>query len=235
MNEQLENFRKRLRENKKLGFSSVFKERFGLVTSVTAFILSIISSYFSLVRDVDDLRVVVSGETELMLSKEKAEGEILNVRSNHRLTFINAGNRSVSISHIELFLTKGNKTGEKPSCELPIYGYLFYPDFSPFVVKPSEIFVTPEMKPSPRKEVPERNGWLTSKPILPEGEDSHYFVVCMNITAITPSRTLRDIQVPISQEQVSRSSYGRTVFCVNCPNVDQKGEPFVILNNRWPL
>jgi hypothetical protein len=105
--------------------------------SCAAFILSASTSYFSLLRVSDDVRLVISGMPQMNLDWKQRTFEI---ERPQKFLFINAGTRAVSINSIYLKVAQPKAENEafEKDCKKGEVEFVYY-DSDPFVVRAGEM------------------------------------------------------------------------------------------------
>jgi hypothetical protein len=104
-----------------------------LAISLLAFIISTISAYWTIIRQVDDVRVMILGHPELTLTDSGIKVGV----GNMRLGFVNLGNRPASITSIELTI---DQTPNTDDCSETSREYTML-DVPPLVVEAGKIDV----------------------------------------------------------------------------------------------
>ena len=83
-----------------------FKDWFTFVTSIIAFVISIITFYSSSILEVDDFRISLQG----VLSNDNValNNQYFNTLSDMTATFINTGTRPVALESLLLVVAQGS-------------------------------------------------------------------------------------------------------------------------------
>jgi hypothetical protein len=136
----LDQFRARLRPPAKKPFID-WSKWIGSPTAWLALTLSALSTYQTMIRKADDLRVVVS-TTPLMRIKTGEDGaaRLHLSKPTQNLVLINSGNRAAAISSIALHLWF--QSNGRPTCDgthVPKVSLFLFYDFVPQVIKPGEM------------------------------------------------------------------------------------------------
>jgi hypothetical protein len=174
-----------------------FKDWVTLTLSILAFAVSVVSVYFSVVRQEDYLSVLFSSNPQVI----KEDKEYLMIAENKTdLIFINAGNRDAAVMSVSIFIVQEHY---QSSCANTLFGSgpTFATDFEPLVVKAKEIAVRTAKITGPLFESGvTRNKFGTLHfPILSENKDkdSIQIEVCANIYLSTPSTPHEAVQVQV--------------------------------------
>lgn len=125
------------------------KDVLSLSLSLLAFILSIITGYFTVFRQVDDIRLDIPAHA--VISWVGKEDELI-IFARHSLTFINAGNRAAAITSAELYFAVNQDNCRNIEGSVFIVVPLM---FEGFALKPNEVFTT-NMTPSGKVHISER-------------------------------------------------------------------------------
>jgi hypothetical protein len=113
-----------------------FKDWVMMTLAILAFVLSLGTVYFNILRT-DDVRVVLDRPPKVTLDERTGA---LNVGKRHgTITVINAGNRSSAITSIGLFVSQPRS--RKDVCELGRRDRVENFEIEPFVIKPGEFAV----------------------------------------------------------------------------------------------
>jgi hypothetical protein len=165
----------------------------GMVTGLVGLVISGGTAFLTIVRQVDDVRVLIGDPPVVYISNS---GKTLESNGEQELTFMNAGNRNAAISNIKgLVIPLDNSEGELPKCKkeeaLPIS---FKPDS--FVIKPGEVIVS--------KVVLQEGFWKKKKTGDEYVADNTFFnfkrgavfMACLSVSVATPDAFYRDKLIP---------------------------------------
>src|SRR6266851_2092807 len=108
-----------------------------IVISVLALIVSVGSAYFSIIRELEDLRVVIDGPFSI---KSEDLRKVVVVQPHLTLTFANLGNRSIAVRAIRLRIARYTGRGCKDPIQWTTLGETRF-DVEPFVTEPGKIIV----------------------------------------------------------------------------------------------
>lgn len=186
LNKRLEAFRNQLRGGASAAKQSMsFKDWWTVILSTLAFLISAASFYSNVLRQTDDVRVILETLPEI-----RFESNQLTSKGKTRIAFINAGNQSVAI--LRTFVTVWQKERPSligtPSCEgrRPILDKdEIETDLEPFVVKPGEVIIRDMKLKSPSSE-PFNPGM-----VWPSPNRFYYHLVdtCLEFSFATPLKS----------------------------------------------
>jgi hypothetical protein len=128
-----------------------FKDYFSLCLSVAAFLVSGLSAYVNVVRQSDEIRVVVDQLPRVevdWLGEKEGLGVLIDTSKELRLLFINSGNRSAALRKIAVGYVV-LKEGESPSADCKGASYLPTSGDLPTLKEKSTTIVTAKLLPSP--------------------------------------------------------------------------------------
>ena len=126
-----------------------FKDWVTITLSVLAFIISASTAYINLIRQDDDLRMVVQGDLRFRSEPHSDVEPAIGLYSeDQRITFINLGNRDASITALSLGVKVFDTDTGARTCEGGSGWQLAY-DIEPFTVKGGES-VTKTLQFAPR-------------------------------------------------------------------------------------
>jgi hypothetical protein len=112
------------------------KEWLSITLSILAFVISAWSAYWNIIRQVDDVRVVIEGIPLIQIDPAKAT---IRVIANQRMSFTNLGNRPAAVTSISLSISQPNENSTQEVCTGTAVTEPF--DVEPLVVKAGEISV----------------------------------------------------------------------------------------------
>jgi hypothetical protein len=92
-----------------------FKDWASLTFSLLALTISAGSAYFSIIRQVDDLRVLIDGV--LIVRPEKGTGNI-TIETDQSLNFANLGNRPIAVPIINILVNQFDENSGLAKCGL---------------------------------------------------------------------------------------------------------------------
>src|ERR1700726_2018794 len=107
----------------------------GMVTGLCSLVITAGASYFTLLRQLDDVRVVIGDPPTVFISRKELEAQ-----GQQELIFMNGGNRHAAISNVKAKIIRWSKQDELGCLtnQDPFFLY-FKPDA--FVIKPGEVLV----------------------------------------------------------------------------------------------
>jgi hypothetical protein len=172
--------------------------------ALLAFVISAGSAYFNIVQKVEHVSVIARYAPIV-----RKHGDALTVRPDeHRLIFVNSGNRPISIVSVEVIFMQ-HKDRQTSDCDL--YGAAasgrFETDVQPFVVKENEVLITVlkigARHPYGERRVEDGTDTLTF-PIIDEMKGQKYIPVevCLDVELATPSLRYHSKRVSIFRYDV---------------------------------
>jgi hypothetical protein len=176
--------------------------------AVLAIIISAGSAYINLIRQDDDLRMVVQGDlrfrSEPSSNKEPSIGLF---PEDQRVTFINLGNRPASITALSLLVTvydvdKISTFDVKKGAMECNGGHLLAYDIEPFTIKASES-ISKSLQFAKRPDLQSQDGW-TRVSIKDFKGEATYFVACIEVSAVTPQIAKDNLNQPLDRGIVPR-------------------------------
>jgi len=222
MNERLRAFRRRLRSRTSTPRSAdrwKAKDYLTIGISIAALLVALTTSFFSVVWQLDDVRVVI-GETPSVYLNEANE---VVLEGSQTITFINSGNRQAAITRFQVHaIPLVGPINDKETCENP-WGPLIPFVFKRMVLKPSEI-VHLELPLTDEKGFwqKRKDGSLVLEKSIstPKHEDS--YLVCLTLDVVTPDSYVEWSRRPIfkitfaepltdSERQVALFERGRPI------------------------
>lgn len=122
------------------------KDWISITLSILALTVSLGSTYFTIFRETDDLRVIIN---VLPMLSEKDNRTTLY--DDQDLTFINSGNRAAAVTRVALFVSKPLSQEDQNACTSIQMHTVFVVEyaFEPFVLRPGEIMVRKLTLPRP--------------------------------------------------------------------------------------
>jgi hypothetical protein len=124
-------------KNKPTAGGLTAKDWITITLSSLALVISASSAYYNILRQQDDLRVVI-GEAPGIFYDTNARN--IAIIGGQGLTFINSGNRAAAIMNVSLVIATPLKDENSPKCSTTSTYELRYL-FEPFVMKPGELTV----------------------------------------------------------------------------------------------
>jgi hypothetical protein len=192
-------------------------EKFGLAPkdvititlSLSAFVLSAMTAYFNVIRRVDDVRVIVSGDPRMTFYGENLEA---GLPRKYALIFFNTGSRSaVILDHSFVFAQllpqplpdskpSGSKCGQNANT--------FDSNLKPFVIKEKEVIVKDIIIGGRgdfnRRTEQELEGMGLVIKVTDVGQFSYDFRVCLVFGATTPSTAHHTREIQVSHNVLSK-------------------------------
>jgi hypothetical protein len=176
-----------------------------VVLSVFAFGISAIGLYVNLLRQTDDLRVVIDDIPEVNYSTEEGKDLPWIVIPAYPLqfTFINAGNRAAAVRSASIVIAQG-KSADTPrlkKCRDGDVGSIDGVDWDikPFVLKPNDIFVV-DMKFKDKtfsgREL-NRDVYRVGMDWSQKSRKQYMFAVCLRFNVVTPDNNSEIIDLPV--------------------------------------
>lgn len=147
MNEKLEAFRKRLNLSKTAQpkTAMMLKDWLSIFFSLSAFMISILTTYINVISKTDEVRVLVERLPEVDLSKKRVFDDNLGadaqfiVKPEAKLTFINSGNRKAIVTGVSVQLDQPTEGTPRPlNCDKTM-GNGDPLALDAFVIEPSDI------------------------------------------------------------------------------------------------
>jgi hypothetical protein len=168
-----------------------FKDGLTLSLSAIALLISLFTTYFSVVRKEDYLRMVVLGRPDTAFRTSPTGTTVFAVSAaDQRATFINLGNQPAEITGLKLDVRGLDPTNKAEGTECGGGdGREIAYEVEPFAVKPGES-VTKKLQFAKRLGLDSTEGWATVD-VRPKGGASTEFFACMIISVVTPD-TVRD-------------------------------------------
>jgi len=153
------------------------KDWITLTLSVLAFLISVVTAYFNLVRQTDDLRLVISATPGTFINDNRIE------LSEFTVSLINAGNRNAIVHYIWVLIDQTTEGKAQTNCA---QGTEVGVDGQPLIIKEKEIL------PKQIQAVPMAGGDKPGVPITAENLQRGYFPyeVCLGFFLSTPSETM---------------------------------------------
>jgi hypothetical protein len=171
------------------------KDKFSMSLSVLALLVSFLTAYFNLVRQYDDVRIVINLDPQNTVLDRFTypSGDILN--HPRRLTFINSGNRSVAITSVRISVLFATDLEAATECTFAYGGEVsfYYYEFEPFTLKANDIAV-PKMEPRYRN----RSNIYGEKIEETEGTRRN-LVSCLLIGFITPDNVVTEQSIVMTK------------------------------------
>lgn len=180
----------------------ILKDWSAIVLSGGAFIVSFLSFYFSNVRQVDDLRLILGNQQPITMIVK--DGASLDVSPTLAFTFINSGTRTAAVTSIAFLLRQPTSMSDR-SCSYPRAPIEYETDV--IVLQPGQIVaktLSAKRKQGYDEVEADFRGWVNQpREILqrmsvnrPE-EGNAIFVSCLQFRIVTPSLK-KEVEVPIS-------------------------------------
>ena len=176
-----------------------WKDAVTLPMSIAAFLISGVSTYFNVVRQTDDLRMLIPTVPFITLDQDRTR---FAIEPSETVLFMNSGNRSAAVTFMQLHVRQDRKN--QTDCD-DSTGLMLEYEYEPFAIKPGEIVSKtmtlrgkrpPEYKEDPLKIAP--NGFITF-PIASDNDenDTHWIQVCMSVRVATPTsyKTVSNIEL----------------------------------------
>lgn len=160
------------------------------------------TAYFNIIRQNDDLRLVVNDGPYLIMKGKTGE---LTFYPDYKLTFVNSGTRGVAIANVRMEVRQPGPGIEEPTqCDgASEFDHTFEYDLAPFVVKPSEVLAVPVTK---IKE-PE-SPLIYLSPLNIARKRSYYTFWCLRIRIITPDSADKEVAIPLSVDRSNKGGGG---------------------------
>jgi hypothetical protein len=170
------------------------KETTTTALSISAFLISLVSAYFTLLRATDDFRVVLA-YNPIILELNKVVG----VSTDIPFTFINAGNRPVALIDIGLSIWRLEKQAthmDKCGGEERVFNREYR--FEPFVVNAGEIAV----RTFSLGQEDQIQQWTARKVSITDiaSADGKRMLICIDFGIVTPNNTREMVERPIIQQ-----------------------------------
>jgi hypothetical protein len=149
--------------------------------------------YFTVIRQVDDVRVVIGDPPVVYISES---GKTLESNGEQELTFMNAGNRHAAISNIKGMVIPIEK-GESslPKCQIEdTLSISFKPES--FVMKPGEVIVSKLLLQEGFWKRKKKEGGYIADNTFFSFENASSFLVCLVVSVTTPDAFDRDMLKP---------------------------------------
>jgi hypothetical protein len=174
--------------------------------SLLALTVSIGTAYWTIIRQLDDMRLVIDGSTAITLDQNTAavspfstnvghfaDTGSLRIVTNAVFTFVNLGNRPAAVTSILLWINQPPDEEKREPCEDTGPFIWVRLDIDPFVVKPGEISTQPFTFPKKSSEYFAR----LSRANL----DKEHFLVefCGTFNVVTPA----DEKVSVTKQIMS--------------------------------
>lgn len=211
MHENLEIFRKRLRESEKEKINWQFW--IGSPTAWLALIVSASTAFYTFLYHSDELSVAMPPP-----SLEWNGDREISVQAPSHITFINTGSRPIAVVGIDLQLVQASSSTDKPRCRYAVS--LWNLDFEQTIVRPYDA-VTKALK-LPRKQSDDKE-----KIDLENGNEKRVFATCARFTIISADATgwVKTIDLGL----ITLESIGMTEW------EDKSAErpPYLIKRNRF--
>jgi hypothetical protein len=170
-----------------------------LSVSVLAFIISVGTTYFTFLRQEDDVSVVF-GTFPLVYMADKDHLRL--EKSKTDFVFINSGTRTAAIIDVHLFFLQHR--GAPKCAEVPFgSGTIFETNFEPVVIKKEEIVVRSVLATEPKSssDIARSGSGAYLFPVAEEGRETDSVNVesCAQIFLSTPSGAQYAVQVTVSK------------------------------------
>jgi hypothetical protein len=94
------------------------KDAISLLMALAALVISFVTLYYTTIRQVDDLGVIIRGPAHVTIDQSTAEFKVEQLKKD-ALTFVNLGNRSAAINSIKMFAIQPDDKGELRECGEP--------------------------------------------------------------------------------------------------------------------
>jgi hypothetical protein len=171
-----------------------------IAISVLALIVSVGSAYFNIIRELEDLRVVIDGP----FSIESEDLRRVVVTQPHlTLTFANLGNRSIAVRAIRLRIARCTGHGCQDPIQWTTLGETRF-DVEPFVTEPGKIIV---------KEIRLENETFTVEdPNDNLRENTGMFGVLLHFDIITPK-----VQTVSEGQLIRQILFGKSPLSLGIP------------------
>jgi hypothetical protein len=171
------------------GFVGMVTGIVGMVTGLAGALIAGGVAYFTIVRQVDDVRVVIGDPPQVYVTRK-----VLEASGEQELTFMNAGNRNAAVSSIKAMATKMEKgQTELPKCETEETFPIFFKTDS-FGIKPGEVIVV---------KLGLYEGYWKKKDEGFVGDNTFFhftdgdmFLACLSVSIATPDSFYRNKVIP---------------------------------------
>jgi hypothetical protein len=241
VNEQLEAFRRRLRNPEtpqQTPERMKGKDWVAILISIIALALSAMTAYFSFVRQTEELRVFVG---EFMPFLTRADDGRLHLEGYLDITFMNTGTQPIVVLGAELAIKdiSERKDEESKSCK-QIFGNLPF-DVDPFVVKEKEsISKLLRLRVNPRLSIEAAQLIEDGRIVVPapknaRGEPSQFVKTCVRLIGATPSRQPLFADIALLNFQWSDQAPAATVHLAAIGRYFQFTTPIVTWTKRGPF
>lgn len=130
---RLQIFQKRLRGRGREELT--IRDKVTIAISTSAFAVSLVTAYFNLLNEVDDVRLVVG---DGMPPVNMADGLLNSASETRQLMFINGGNRAAVVTGLDLVVQFIPTFEARNRCE-PYDGIRLAFDFTPLAIEPGKI------------------------------------------------------------------------------------------------
>ena len=187
------------------------KDVLTVTLSILAFILSVGTVYFNILRTEESVSVIGSKEPIARLSS--GDFSYIPPGEEGELIFINSGNRFVVIRSIVLSYTQPKAT-TKPSCPI-LSSVHFETDFAPTVLKPNDVIVSKvRITRSTRLETrnisaTRRTDGALSFPLSSDNLSKAEVLIdiCLSVYLSTPTTALQIARVPVHRYHSSLNAF----------------------------
>jgi hypothetical protein len=181
----------------------------GLLLSIFALIVSFVTAYSTILRQVDSIKIVAESTTTIAISQSRK----LSIVSRPYFSFINSGNRNIEISNLNFMFIKANASNATDESICRTANLAFPADlrlalnftFEPFEVRNGEIvvkkfdFVIDENFTRERGDGEDMLRYTVADSPFKVGE---FIVACVRISIRTPSAVKQDIPLPFYHKEL---------------------------------
>jgi hypothetical protein len=220
-----EELRSRLKKPAKASSDSDWSKLIGSPTSWFALVLSLISLYYGVIRQMDDVRVVIANTPTVYFDPESRQIGVDFWKQEVTLT--NSGNRSAAITRIYLEVGDVSKSKEKYCPEAINAAYLYY-TYGGSVLKPGEIAsVQLDQIGKGSSVVQAKDGSL----LFSSKATSQLLVgACLVFQVITPDNISKNAVVPLFETKLR--SLAAMILSDDPPSLHRVDKPSVLLIER---
>jgi hypothetical protein len=208
-----------------------WKDHVSILMSTLALLISACTFYFNIIREKDDLRVVIEAAPDFEIDYEKLA---FGIQVPTYLTFINSGNRPAAVLDVKLFLDQSPKAElHQESCETEKgSATILASSFKPTIIKPSEI-TSVEVTFGHRRENPDDP---IADPIPIEIESAKKkqinALICLRYTISTPDLVAEDRDAPLYHSNIELYRQPSGYF----GGADiHRLEPRTLIRTSWPF
>jgi hypothetical protein len=209
----------------------------GSPTSWLALSLSAVTAYFTLIRQSDDIRVVVGERPLLYVDLVEKDRPRLGIQQlQQHLTIINSGNRTAAITSIALVVGRSFKGGEA-QCQYeskPSKPFSLEYAFGGVVIKPGEI-VSISLEHLDRgvdyalQRDNKGNTAVIHDAFLRVSRNT-YVVACLWFLVITPDNVSQNARIPIYATELL--SLGETLLVPEKASLFRRDTPTILISRR---